>query len=114
MDSASTLNMTPQQRQLVLALLQAYLPDATVWAYGSRVKGTARPHSDLDLVVFATPQQQLAISDLKETFDQSDLPFRVDLFGWQELPASFHNAIAADHAVVQQGESHRADCRRTD
>ncbi|WP_052050906.1 nucleotidyltransferase family protein [Leptolyngbya sp. KIOST-1] len=87
---------------MVLTLRQKYLPGTAVWAYGSRVKGTARPHSDLDLVVFASPQLRRAIPDLREAFEESDLPFRVDLFGWDELPESFHRAIAADHRVLQQ------------
>lgn len=103
MDLANTIALTPEQRQIVLALVQKHLPDTTVWAYGSRVKGTARPHSDLDLAAFATPQQQAAIADLQEAFDESDLPFRVDLLVWHELPEQFHQTIAADYVVVQQG-----------
>ncbi|MBE9111856.1 nucleotidyltransferase domain-containing protein [Nodosilinea sp. LEGE 07298] len=103
MDLANTIALTPQQRQIILALVQKHLPDTTVWAYGSRVRGTARPHSDLDLVAFATPQQQGTIADLQEALDESDLPFRVDLLGWHELPEQFHQTIATDYAVVQQG-----------
>ncbi len=96
-----------QYIKIILALLQKYLPDTTVWAYGSRVRGTARPHSDLDLVAFATPPQQGAIADLQEAFDESDLPFRVDLLVWHELPEQFHQTIAADYAVVQQATDYR-------
>jgi predicted nucleotidyltransferase len=103
MGLANTIALTPQQYQFVLALLQKHLPNTTVWAYGSRVRGTARAHSDLDLAAFATPQQQGEIADLQEAFDESDLPFRVDLLVWHELPEQFHQTIAADYAVVQQG-----------
>ncbi|TVP68959.1 MAG: hypothetical protein EA342_04405 [Leptolyngbya sp. LCM1.Bin17] len=61
-------------------------------------------------MVFAAPQQQMAIADLKEAFDESDLPFRVDLLAWYEIPESFHHAIAADHTLVQQGTRDRSDC----
>jgi uncharacterized protein len=47
-------------------------------------------------------QQQAAVADLQEAFDESDLPFRVDLLVWHELPERFHQTIAADYAVVQQ------------
>ena len=45
------IDITAEQRGMVLALLNRYLPDTTAWAYGSRVKWTPRPESDLDLVV---------------------------------------------------------------
>lgn len=60
------LDITPEQRESVLSLLHSYLPGTEVWAYGSRVKRTSRPVSDLDLVVFADPQQRARISALKE------------------------------------------------
>ena len=47
------IDITAQQRKTVLALLARHLPNTTAWVYGSRVKWTSRPESDLDLVVFA-------------------------------------------------------------
>ncbi|MBF0283773.1 MAG: nucleotidyltransferase domain-containing protein [Magnetococcales bacterium] len=98
------LDLTAEQRELLLALLRRHLPDVATWAHGSRVTGKARPHSDLDLVVFAAPQQAAAIALLKEACEESLLPFRVDLLVWDELPESFQRNIAARHAVVWEGQ----------
>jgi hypothetical protein len=43
--------------------------------YGSRVKWTARPNSNLDLVAFATPAQRPQMAELKDTMAESNLPF---------------------------------------
>ena len=48
------------------------------YAYGSRVKGTARKFSDLDLCY----QEEISlsvISQLREEFSESNLPFEVEL-----------------------------------
>jgi hypothetical protein len=37
----SSIDITPEQREALLALLHRHLPGVTVRAYGSRVKGTA-------------------------------------------------------------------------
>ena len=74
------IDITDEQRRTVLALLNRHLPDTTVWACGSRVKWTSRPESDLDLVVFARPEQSAQVAELREAFEESDLPFQVDLF----------------------------------
>ncbi len=81
-------------------LLARHLPDTEVWAYGSRIKGNARPWSDLDLVVFAGPEKKKAVAELREAFEESDLPFRVDLFVWDELPESFRENIRNNHRVL--------------
>ena len=70
--------------------------------YGSRVKWTSRPQSDLDLVVFATPEQERRVSDLRDAFEESSLPFRVDLFVWDDVPEQFHKQIEADHVVLAE------------
>jgi predicted nucleotidyltransferase len=50
------IDITTGQKETLLAFLRQFIPAVAVWAYGSRVKGTARPNSDLDLVVFTTPE----------------------------------------------------------
>lgn len=101
----SDIDITSEQREMLLALLQRDLPGVTVWVYGSRVKGTARPNSDLDLVVFTTPTQRLRVSELKDTLDESNLPFRVDLHVWDEIPERFHEVIRNEHLVLAGASS---------
>ena len=45
------LRLYPRHRLLLEALLQKHVPNVEVWAYGSRVNGTAHEASDLDLVL---------------------------------------------------------------
>ena len=94
------IDITVTQRETVLALLERYLPGTTAWAYGSRVTGTSRPQSDLDLVVFTTPAQSGQVGALREAFEESNLPFRVDLFVWNEVPESFRRGIESEHAAL--------------
>ena len=91
------IDITDQQRAMVCKLLQMYLPDTRVWAYGSRVKRCSTPRSDLDLVVFSTPEQRDQVVELHEALDESDLPFRVDLFVWDSMPDEFREEIETDH-----------------
>ena len=94
------IDITTEDRKKVLALLQRHLPGTTAWVYGSRTKWTSRPQSDLDLVVFATPEQRRQVGDLREAFDESNLPFRVDLFVWDDVPDSFRKQIQAQHVPL--------------
>ncbi len=94
------IDITTEDCKTVLALLQRHLPGTTAWVYGSRVKWTSRPQSDLDLVVFATPEQRRQVGDLREAFEESNLPFRVDLFVWDDVPDSFRKQIQEEHVVL--------------
>ena len=96
------IDITTEDRKTVLALLQRLLPGTAAWVYGSRVKWTSRPQSDLDLVVFATTEQRRQVGDLREAFEESNLPFRVDLFVWDAVPEQFREHIKRDHVVLVQ------------
>ena len=100
MGVAAAIDITPEERQTVLALLQRHLPGTAAWVYGSRAKWTSTPTSDLDLVVFATPEQRPQVGDLREALEESNLPFRVDLFVWDDVPESFRRSIEADKAPL--------------
>ena len=93
------IDITTEQRKTVLSLLEKHLPNTTVWVYGSRVKWTAHPQSDLDMVVFATPEQNSQVFDLREALEESNLPFRVDLFVWDDVPERFRKHIKQDYVV---------------
>ena len=104
MGVSKTIDMNPKARRTVKELLQRYLPGVTVWAYGSRVKWTARPDSDLDLVVFVGKEQRGDVADLREAFEESNLPFRVDVFIWDEVPEKFRREILEGYVVVREGD----------
>ncbi len=102
MDIVTDITLPPEQLRLVLDLTGKYLPGVEVWAYGSRVRGDPRRYSDLDLVAFTAPGQSAQAANLREAFEESDLPIRVDLFLWEEIPDSFHRQIEKEYAVLQR------------
>jgi type I restriction enzyme, S subunit len=100
----AAIDITTEQRKTLLALLRRFIPGVVVWAYGSRIKWTARINSDLDLVAFAPPSQRSTVSELKEALAESDLPFLVDLHIWDDVPKRFHEIIFKEYVVVQEAK----------
>lgn len=96
------IDLTKEQRKTLSELFRRFIRGVAVWAYGSRVKWTARPNSDLDLVAFATPAQRLQVADLKDALAESNLPFPVDLHVWDEVPERFREIIRKEYVVVQE------------
>ena len=95
------LGLTHDELLLLQALLKKHLPDIEVWAYGSRVNGKAHSASVLDMVTFSGPEQAMAIAELPEALEESNLPFRVDLFVWDQVPEKFRRVIRERYVVVQ-------------
>lgn len=98
------LDLPPKWLDIVCRVLAEHAPDAEVWAYGSRVTGSAHAGSDLDLVVrwpedLKKPHPGLFV--LKEAFAESNLPILVDVLDWAIIPESFRAEIEAAHAVIK-------------
>jgi len=100
MDISTAVDIRPHDKEILYSLLSRYLPNTTVWAYGSRAVGNALPWSDLDLVVFTKVNQEYQLSLLKEALEESNLPFRIDLLEWDWLPDDFKANIEASHTVL--------------
>lgn len=75
MSAPTPIDISPEQREIVLGILRKHIPDREVWAFGSRVWGGTKRFSDLDLVVAGDEPLPLAVwGNLKEDFSESDLP----------------------------------------
>jgi predicted nucleotidyltransferase len=85
--------MDEKNFNLLHSLIQRYLPGVRTLAFGSRVTGKAKRYSDIDLVAFTSPGQTDQVNLLREAFEDSDLPFRVDFFEWDRIPATWKAGI---------------------
>ena len=85
------LGVTPEELEIVRSILSS-CDDA--WLFGSRVKGTHKPFSDLDICIrLNPPDKEVAISELREAFQESALPYKVDLVDVDEISDDFQQLI---------------------
>ena len=97
------LYLETQHRAMIEQLLQEYLPDETVGCFGSRVHGRGlQRFSDLDLVVQSSEEISKKIGKLQDAFEASDLPIKVDLSEWSQLPDWLKQDILEEHVVLQE------------
>ena len=94
--------MTAAQLQTLVFLLAQHLPQVQVWAFGSRVKGSARASSDLDLVLFAEDADKPQLALLREALEESQLPFPVDTLVWKDISPEFQTHIASNFIELQK------------
>jgi len=97
------LALTPQELATVRAILARHLPaGVTVSVFGSRARGTAKPWSDLDLALGAPSPLPLALlAALAEAFDESALPWKVDLVDRATVSPVFATIIDRDKVALE-------------
>ncbi|HOC59817.1 MAG TPA: nucleotidyltransferase domain-containing protein [Smithellaceae bacterium] len=78
----------------VKQILAKHVSSAEVLAFGSRVSGKAKPYSDLDLVIREKKMIPInTLARLKEDFEESDIPFRVEILDWNGISREFQKVI---------------------
>lgn len=96
----------PKDRQAIIDIANHTLKTpCELWAYGSRVDGSAHEGSDLDLVIRTNDGQPLAIDELmafKDALQDSTIPILIQTHDWARIPESFHRNIMACHEVMFQ------------
>jgi len=90
----------------VLDILRKHVPTRRVIAFGSRATGRSKQFSDLDLAIQGEVEVPSAIlAALADDFDESNLPFKVDIFDWATTAQSFRDIIAHDAVTLQEGST---------
>lgn len=95
------LDLPADQLAIVRAILAKHLPHAKVWAFGSRVLGTAKRFSDLDLAV--EDKKELSISswgNLRDAFQESDLPISVDILDMRTVKQPFKRIVEQQRVAL--------------
>ena len=103
---AEHLDLLPRHRKQIEALLREHVPEAEVWAYGSRVNGQSHEASDLDLVLRDPDLQKIdsfQLAELNEALADSNVPFLVEARDWARLPEAFHHEIEKRRVTIQRG-----------
>ena len=88
------ISVTYEEMSIVLSIIKNYAEDCEVLVFGSRLKGTNKPFSDLDLAFICNDKLDLKkFSILKLKFEESDLPYRVDIIDYNRVSKEFKKLI---------------------
>lgn len=92
-----------KDKEALLRIFSSVKTPMEVWAYGSRISGSAHDGSDLDLVVRSQnlkPLPNEIYIELCEKIRDSNIPILVELRDWALLPDFFHKNIEQQYEVL--------------
>ena len=95
------LDLPTEQLDLVRSILLEHAPGSRAWVFGSRVNGSARRFSDLDLALDSNEPLPLStLADLRHAFEESDLPISVDLLDLRMVRPKFRKLIEGNRIAL--------------
>jgi uncharacterized protein len=90
------MQLREKDRQALLQIFSTIEVPVEVWAYGSRVHGSAHEGSDLDLVIRGKGLSPVPIAVFNRIYARikdSNIPILVELLDWAKLPERFKTNI---------------------
>ncbi len=89
------MDIKPTHFTIIKSVLKKHISaDTQVFVFGSRAKNNARPYSDLDLLLRDNkPLSMQLLANLAFDFEESDLPYKVDLVDWMSISDTFKKTI---------------------
>lgn len=100
------LNIEAEDLKIVKFILKNNIPEnAKVWVFGSRAKenGKVKPFSDLDLALdFGRKLTLEELASLSKEFEESLLPYKVDLVDLWIIDDSFKKIIHQEKILLMQ------------
>jgi predicted nucleotidyltransferase len=91
------LKIEPRHLKIVQSVLAKY--PYKFYAFGSRVNGNPRKLSDLDICFFDDIPYNTR-QHIVDDFDESDLPYKVDIIDWNSTDNIFQNKIKDDLIII--------------
>ena len=93
------INMKDHHLEIIKNILQKY--DYSFYVFGSRITDKAKEFSDLDLLYFDEISDSTLVI-LEEEFENSNLPYKVDLIDYNQCDDDFKNIIGENYICIQE------------
>ena len=108
--STSPVDIRPDHLEIVEDILREHLPAGfKVWAFGSRANWTTKDASDLDLAVEGPDALDYkAMVELEVAFEESDLPYTVDVVDLNAVSQEFKRIVEAQRIPLPPTAPRRA------
>ena len=95
------INLELKELTQIKAIIAKHVPQAEVSFFGSRAKNTAQKHSDIDILIKDKTKIPLnTLSLLKADFEDSNIPFRVDVLDYYRTSLEFIKNISSELVTV--------------
>ncbi|QQR48876.1 nucleotidyltransferase domain-containing protein [bacterium] len=88
------MNLKPEYQKKIIAILSALFPDAKIYLFGSRARGTNQEFSDIDIALDAGKKLRRAdVGEARDMLGESNIPYKIDLVDFQDISEAMRKFI---------------------
>ncbi|MDP1725441.1 MAG: nucleotidyltransferase domain-containing protein [Bacteroidota bacterium] len=84
-ENLNSFGLSARDMKTIESILNQFPEIKQIQVFGSRANGSYKPGSDIDFVILDEELNDRRLMKLKEAFDESSLPFHVDIIHYPAL-----------------------------
>jgi uncharacterized protein len=86
-----------EYREQIIEIIKKHLPEAKIYLFGSRSRGTNHPGSDIDIAVDTSHKiDRSIIHKIKDELEDTTIPFFVDVIDWYSAEDTLKSQVKKD------------------
>lgn len=90
-----------EEFEIIINILKAHIKKGKVYAFGSRYKNNNRKFSDFDIAIDTGEKLSFEfLNILKDAFEESDLPYRVDIIDYNNISDKFKKIVDGGNEII--------------
>lgn len=93
--------VSSEEFEIIIKILNAHIKKGKVYAFGSRYKNNNRKFSDFDIAIDTGEKLSFEfLNILKDAFEESDLPYRVDIIDYNNISDKFKKIVDGGNEII--------------
>ena len=95
------ISVSSKEFDIIINILHSHIKKGKVYAFGSRYKNNNRKFSDFDIAIDTGEKLSFEfLTALKDAFEESDLPYRVDIIDYNNISDKFKNIVDSGNEII--------------
>jgi len=83
-----------QTKQKIIALISALIPNAKIYLFGSRARGTHASRSDIDIALDAGQElKPVAVGEVIDVLAGTDIPYKIEVVDFHSVSEEMKKSI---------------------
>jgi predicted nucleotidyltransferase len=87
-------------KQKIIAVISALIPEARIYLFGSRARGSNAQYADIDIALDAgKPLPLRDIDEVKSMFGESNIPYKIDVVDIHQVNDRMRQQIMKERVI---------------
>lgn len=84
----------------IIGVISGVMPDAKIYLFGSRARGSNQKSSDIDIALDTGVQlERIEVGEIRDMLNASNIPYKIDVVDFNNIPEPMQENIIKERII---------------